>query len=77
MPQITITTDQVKQKLLELDIHKAAGPDGIPGSILKKFQDLFSHILTNIFKISYETGIVPKKMKTANVVPFSGVDWGR
>ena len=70
MPEITITTDQVKQKLLELDIHKAAGPDGIPGSILKKFPDLFSHILTKIFKISYETGIVPKKMKTANVVPL-------
>ena len=70
MPEITINLDNVVKKLNEIDANKSTGPDGIPGYILKKFSHVFAPILTKLFRKSYNNGIVPAELKTANVVPL-------
>ena len=50
--------------------NKTCGPDGIHGQILKKCCSSLSHPLSILFKISYNTGSVPKDWKLANVVPI-------
>ena len=58
------------QKLLEqLNPHKAAGPDGITGTILKELAKEIAPILTIILNISYDTGTIPEQWKTAIVQP--------
>ena len=58
------------QKLLEqLNPHKASGPDGIKGTIVKELAKEIAPILTIIFNISYDTGTIPEQWKTAIVQP--------
>ena len=70
MPDISLTAENIKKKLEQLDIHKAAGPDQIPCLILKKFSDLLTPILLRIFRRSYEESRVPLQMKEALIVPL-------
>ena len=48
---------------------KAAGPDGIHGMILKNCNIGLARPLSMIFRMSYDTGVVPKEWRIANVVP--------
>ena len=68
MPDITFEKNKIENILKELNEHKAPGPDNIPAALLKRFSGLFADILYNIYTKSYESGIVPDLMKTANVV---------
>ena len=70
MPEIEFTLENVKNKLENLEIDKSPGPDGIPPFILKIIADLFAPVLVEIFRKSYECGIVPVNMKVANIVPL-------
>ena len=70
MPDISLTAESIKNKLLQLDVHKAVGPDQVPCLVLKKFADLFAPILLKIFVRSYEESQVPLLMKEAHVVPL-------
>ena len=60
----------MRRKLRSLDIKKSCVSDDIPAIILVKCVDLFTPILTKIFRLSYEKGIIPPELKEANVVPF-------
>ena len=53
----------------EVKPDKAAGPDGIHGMILKHCAFGLAYPLSKLFKISYNTGIIPKEWKEACVVP--------
>ncbi len=55
------------QRVKNLNIHKAAGPDQTTPSVLKKLEVL-APILTAIFRKSFETGEIPLVWKSANVV---------
>ena len=55
---------------MNLNTNKAAGPDGITAALLKKCIDVFAPILSKFFQRSYCSGIVPKTLKCANVVPI-------
>ena len=58
------------QKLLErLNANKAGGPDAIHGKILKNCAVSLAYPLSILFRISYNTGSVPREWKLANVVP--------
>ena len=50
--------------------NKASGPDGIHGKILKNCAKTLAYPLSLLFKISYNTGSLPKEWKIANVVPI-------
>ena len=55
-------------KLLQkLKAGKASGPDLLPARILKELAEELSPYLMAIFQRSFDTGIVPKDWRTANV----------
>ena len=55
--------------LKNINPHKAAGPDGIHGMVLKNCAATLALPLTKLFNISYVTGIIPNDWKSASVVP--------
>ena len=58
------------QKLLRgVKPNKAAGPDGIDGTILKYCSDSLHIPLCILFSKSYESGYLPQDWRNANVVP--------
>ena len=61
--------NRVKKLLANINPNKACGPDGIHGQILKNCADSIASPLSLLFKISYNTGCLPKEWKLANVVP--------
>ena len=69
MFDIDFSCTRVKQFLDNVNINKAAGPDGIHGSVLKYCSDSLCRPLSIIFKLAYNTGIIPTEWKYANIVP--------
>ena len=51
--------------------NKASGPNSIPTKILKLFKKEFSKPLSDIMNLSFNQGIFPNLLKTANVIPFT------
>ena len=75
MNDITFNKNLIMIKLSQLNVNKSSGLDNIPCSLLRNCADTFAPILVKFFQKSYDTGIVPNKMKQANVVPiFKGGD---
>ncbi|KAF7646089.1 hypothetical protein LDENG_00193790 [Lucifuga dentata] len=48
---------------------KAAGPDEIPGLVLRECADQLASVLTDIFNTSLNQAIVPSCFKTATIIP--------
>ena len=67
---IDFSCTRIKQLLDEININKAAGPDGIPGYILKHCSIRLCRPLSIIYKLIYNTGIIPQEWKSANIVPI-------
>lgn len=59
----------VLKVLLGLNIHKSAGPDGIPPIVLKSCARSLCRPLRNLYYLSFSTGIFPRSWKIANVQP--------
>ena len=58
------------QKLLgNINFNKACGPNEIHGKILKKCASNLTFPLSCLFKLSYNSGIIPSEWKLAHVVP--------
>ena len=68
IPDIEFDINTINRKLVELDVNKSSGSDGIPTKILNLFSDVFVPILLKIYQQSYDTGTVPLKMEMANVI---------
>lgn len=62
-------THTTSTRLCGVSARKAAGPDGIPGRVLKDCADQLATVLTNIFNLSQSQAIVPTCLKTATIVP--------
>ena len=60
---------KVRKLLKGVNPNKAAGPDDIHGKILKNCAVSLAYPLSLIFKTSYNSGMIPKDWKIANVVP--------
>ena len=60
---------KIRKILQVINPNKAVGPDGVHGSILKNCAVSLAYPLSVIFKISYNSGMIPKDWKLANVVP--------
>ena len=67
LSELLLTEDAVKQKLKNLNISKAMGPDGIPNIILKELSNELSLPLCILFNKSLTEGKVPKGWKSAEV----------
>ena len=70
LEDIVITVREVHRLLMELDPHKAAGPDKIATIVLKECADQLAIPLTYIFQKSLLTGEVPIEWRIADVIPI-------
>ena len=71
MQIIDISIEGVDKLLQGLSPNKASGPDEISLKILKELHHEIAPILTLIFNLSLETGVVPIDWRTADVVPVN------
>ncbi|KAL4226412.1 hypothetical protein ACF0H5_014395 [Mactra antiquata] len=69
MDDIMVTTEGVDKLLLGLSPNKAAGPDEISPRVLKELHHEIAPVLTHIYSLSLNTGIVPEDFKKAIVAP--------
>ena len=63
-------TSRIRKILKNINVHKAVGPDGIHGKILKNCRESLAYPLSILFKTSYNIGQIPLQWKLANVVPI-------
>ena len=57
---IMVTKNGVRKLLSNEKIHKATGPDGIPGRLLKELADEINPVYTLLFQASFEQGTAPQ-----------------
>ena len=67
--EISFCHRKIRKLLLGINSNKAFGPDGIHGKILKNCAVSLAYPLSLLFKISYNTGCIPKEWKMAHIVP--------
>ena len=70
MANFTVTIPGVEKLLADLNPSKAAGPDSLPGRVLRLLAPQIAPVLTFIFNQSIQTGSLPSDWKTANVTPI-------
>lgn len=54
-----------------LNIHKSAGPDGIPPIVLNRCARTLVGPLRRLFQMSFSSGVFPEIWKSANITPIS------
>ena len=67
---IDFSCTRVKQFLDNVNKNKAPSPDGIHGCVLKYCSNSLCRPLAIIFRLTYNTGIIPVEWKSANIVPI-------
>ena len=60
---------RIRSLLKKVKPKKAPGPDGINGIVLKKCAVSLAYPLSKLYKLSYNTGIIPNEWKLSCVVP--------
>ncbi|KAK1792118.1 hypothetical protein P4O66_001895 [Electrophorus voltai] len=66
---LCLTAADVRHTLHGVNPRKAAGPDNIPGRMLRECADQLADVLTDIFNISLSCAVVPTCFKTTTIVP--------
>lgn len=66
---VFITISDVMEILQDLNIHKCAGPDGIPGSLLRAIAETLAPPLTTLYNESLRRESFPSCWKDANIIP--------
>ena len=70
MPDIVLSESGVRKLLTGLNPSKAAGPEAIKPVILKELSNEIAPLVIAIFRLSLDTGTVPRDWKTAIVSPL-------
>ena len=60
---------EVKNLILNLNIHKSSGPSSFPTKILKYIVDIISKPLCDIINMSISNGVFPDIIKNAEIIP--------
>ncbi|KAI4881461.1 hypothetical protein NFI96_000613 [Prochilodus magdalenae] len=60
---------EVRRTLRRINPRKSAGPDNIPGRVLRECADQISKVLADIFNVSFTQAAVPTCLKTATIIP--------
>ena len=58
-----LSVADVSKTFKQVNIHKAAGPDGLPRRVLKACADQLASIFTDIFNLSLTESVVPTCFK--------------
>ncbi|KAL0201505.1 hypothetical protein M9458_004692, partial [Cirrhinus mrigala] len=66
---ITLTSSDVYTALSRINARKAAGPDGIPGRVLRACAEQLAGVFTDIFNMSLAQAAVPACFKSTSIVP--------
>jgi hypothetical protein len=69
LSNIVISVDEVYNVLLNLDVNKCNGPEGIPVIIYKRCAEILAPSLCLLYNSSLNQGVVPHDFKCANVIP--------
>ncbi|KAL0195028.1 hypothetical protein M9458_008600 [Cirrhinus mrigala] len=65
----TLTSSDVYTALSRINARKAAGPDGIPGRVLRACAEQLAGVFTDIFNMSLAQAAVPACFKSTSIVP--------
>ncbi|KAF7647838.1 hypothetical protein LDENG_00165960, partial [Lucifuga dentata] len=65
----TVEEHDVRWVLKTVNPRKAAGPDGVPGKVLKACADQLSQIFASIFNHSLLKAVVPSCLKSSIIIP--------
>ncbi|CAJ1076957.1 uncharacterized protein LOC125983400 [Xyrichtys novacula] len=66
----TLTEHEVRRTLRAVDPRKAAGPDGVPGRVLRDCAEQLAGVFTRIFNQSLAESSVPPCLKSSIIVPL-------
>ena len=66
MTVTTLSVADVSKTFKQVNIHKAAGPDGLPGRVLKACADQLARFFTDIFNLSLTESVIPTYMFQAD-----------
>ena len=66
--------NEIMKLIAKLNQSKALGPNSIPVNILKDNSDIFSEPLSKLINLSFQQGIFPETLKTAQVSPVHKKD---
>ncbi|KAK3557255.1 hypothetical protein QTP70_026081, partial [Hemibagrus guttatus] len=66
---LCLSTADVKRTLCRVNTWKSAGPDNIPGRVLRECAEQLADVFTDILNISLSSAVVPKCLKTTTIVP--------
>ncbi|KAK3515243.1 hypothetical protein QTP70_012460 [Hemibagrus guttatus] len=66
---LCLSTVDVKRTLCRVNPRKSAGPDNIPGRVLRECAEQLADVFTDIFNISLSSTIVPMCFKTTTIIP--------
>jgi hypothetical protein len=70
LPPFHFSVEEVERAVLELEMNKGAGPDGIPPIILKNCATALALPLCLIFNHAISTCVFPDKWKLSYVTPI-------
>ena len=56
---ITLSVADVSKTFKQVNIHKAAGPDGLPGHVLRACADQLASVFSDIFNLSLSESVIP------------------
>ena len=65
---------EIENVISSLDSNKSVGPNSIPNKILKLLKNDISSQLSEIFNISFSSGVFPSILKIAKVIPIHKKD---
>ena len=66
---ITLSVANVSKTVKQVNIHKAAGTDGLPGCVLRACADQLAGVFTDIFNMSLIEPVIPTFFKQTTIVP--------
>jgi hypothetical protein len=66
---ITLSAADVSKTFKQVTIHKAAGPDGVPGHVLRACADQLASVFTDIFNLSLSKSVILTCFKQTTIFP--------
>ncbi len=66
---IAVSEDEFRRELQRVNVRKAAGPDGIPGRVLRSCADQLAILFTSISNELFATSVVPTSFKKSIIIP--------
>jgi hypothetical protein len=66
---ITLSVADVNKTFIQVNIHKAAGPDRLPGRVLRACIDQLASVFTDIFNLPLTESVIPTRFKQTTIAP--------